>query len=221
MRPACLFVILTLGMVGCKTVSHDDEHCEHCKQKQVVVEVAAPPQNTGAPQPNVTALPPTPLAAPPFGAPMMGAPPGYGAPPTNVTVRDRTGFGLVLDCIRIPIPFLRPVAVPRPAEVTYQTQLPPPNYGFGAPMGPCPPMGYGMPGYGMPGYGMPMGMPMAGMPMGMPMGQGCPSPMGAGGPPNQQVGAGQISDQELDDLLKKCERLKQLKAQRDAAGEGK
>jgi len=33
-------------------------------------------------------------------------------------VRERTGFGFMFDTIRIPMPIIRPVAIPRPAEMT-------------------------------------------------------------------------------------------------------
>jgi hypothetical protein len=40
--------------------------------------------------------------------------------PVNAQVRERTCLGFALDTIRIPIPFLRPIAVQRPSDVTFQ-----------------------------------------------------------------------------------------------------
>lgn len=61
----------------------------------------------------------------PMGAPMM-MPMGVSQPTGTsfqaVNVKDRTGLGFVWDVIHIPIPWLKPIAVPRPSEVTLQMQ---------------------------------------------------------------------------------------------------
>jgi hypothetical protein len=83
--------------------------------------------------------------------PMMAYGQGYAAPSAPVLgqVRERTGFGLAFDTFRIPIPFLKLIAVQRPASVTFQM-----------PIAQAPPVG----------YAAPMAMPMAPMmtPMAMP-----------------------------------------------------
>jgi hypothetical protein len=51
---------------------------------------------------------------------------GFGAAPAfqpvNAQVRERTGLGFTIDYIRIPIPVIKPIAVQRPAEVTFHMQ---------------------------------------------------------------------------------------------------
>jgi hypothetical protein len=57
----------------------------------------------------------------PVGMPMMPIGAG-GMSFVGANVRDRTGLGFTIDYIRIPIPCIKPIAVHRPAEVTFQMQ---------------------------------------------------------------------------------------------------
>src|SRR5262245_58026209 len=83
---------------------------------------AAPPTQ---PQPTAQALAGVPMMTqgvmPGFFPQAMGGgiPLGMPGGMANAEVRERTGLGFVLDTARIPIPILRPVAVPRPARVTF------------------------------------------------------------------------------------------------------
>jgi hypothetical protein len=159
----------------------------------------------------------------------------YQQQPT-ATVREETGFGFAFDTIKIPIPWLRLISVPKPAEVTIR--VPPQNFGInqgypmmssGVPlMMPMQPSGL------MPAGFAPAGFPpqMAGMPMqtnalalqqqiavqqqqlallqaqqGIQAGQINPN----GVAPPQQA----LSEDQMEELLRKCEELKKLKAQRD------
>lgn len=64
-----------------------------------------------------------PIGAPmmPVGMPMMPIGAG-GMSFVGANVRERTGLGFTIDYIRIPIPCIKPIAVQRPAEVTFQMQ---------------------------------------------------------------------------------------------------
>jgi hypothetical protein len=119
-------------------------------QQRVVMEASAPAGLAGPAAPAAAALPQ--MAGYPQQMVAAGMPFPAGQ---NVAVRERTGLGFVLDTIKIPIPCLKPIAVPRPSEVTFQV---PPVQGFAPAMPAAYPMGMPM-GYPM-GYSM--GMPMAG-----------------------------------------------------------
>jgi hypothetical protein len=220
MRPTLLFGFAVCVLSGCQSVGPtEDPTVVHAQQQRIIVEGQAAAQG-------VTALPPTPLAAP--GIPL--------AAPMNVSVRDRTGFGLVLDCIKIPIPFLRPVAVPRPAEVTYQVPTPGAGFGlsagigFGAqgiPLGAGVPLGGGVPlAAGMPfgaGYPMAAGMPMAAGYAGYPPGPQGLTPQqqallvqalaaqAANGNGKDPSNSSQGTEESVEEKLRKCEEaLKKL-----------
>jgi hypothetical protein len=150
----------------------------------------------------------------PMGAPMM-APMmpmmGFSAAPSfqavNAQVRDKVGLGFAIDYIRIPIPCLKPIAVPRPAEVTFQMNTQQQQIGF-APVGMS--AGYapvGMPmnaGFAGGGVGM---VPQATInygqvtvPTQVPIGQVQPPaqpPIGAAPPKTQQ--------ELLDECMRKLE----------------
>jgi hypothetical protein len=93
------------------------------------------PQNNqfGAGQPNV-----------PPGMVQMPVQPGFGAAPgllgnailgsaiLGSEINERTSIGFMFDTIKIPIPWIRLKAIPRPTEVTFRTQLAP--QGFGSPV---------------------------------------------------------------------------------------
>jgi hypothetical protein len=238
MRPQWLMVcLLVIPTVGCHKsfLSSDEGSCypRHCATEQVeeyapvrrkvIVESesqaqSVPPQTTTPALPqNVPAMP---QALP--GMPMMP----YGYPPMmpqaqQATVREETGIGFVFDSIKIPIPCLRFISVPKPAEVTYK--IPPQQaMGYGYPQMAYPPMmpyGYPMqPGFA-PQMMMPQAMPQNCMPQGQLTAQQIAQLLQA-----QQQGVGQnqaqaqtTDDQQIEDLLRKCEELKRLKQIRAAA----
>jgi hypothetical protein len=189
MRPTLLVAILCAGLAGCKTTSGDGCHlCQHAKAPPVVVDVPAAMQ--------------APPAA--FNAPMMAA---AAAPVTG----GGTDLGIHFDCIKIPIPFPRLMAVPRPAQVSI----------------PIAPAGYAAP--------MPVAMPQPCLPPACGQNAGLQQIMAQLTPQQQQAflqalatqsngaaaaapaaGSKQI-DQQLDDLMKACEELKQAKQEREKA----
>lgn len=84
------------------------------------------------------------------GTPVMVPNAGFGVPVT-AQVRERTRLGFVLDTIRIPIPFLRPIPVQQPAEATFQMPAAPPvSAGYSTAMVMAPPAGFVMPSAGYP-----------------------------------------------------------------------
>ncbi len=116
-------------------------------RQKVVVDV--PPAACQAPAPAPCAPAPCAPAMQVPNMPMMTPMAGYGQPmmaPVTAQVQERTGFGLMFDTMRIPMPILRPVAIPRPAEMTMTMPM------ATAPMVPMMPMM--MPGMAMPGMGM-------------------------------------------------------------------
>jgi hypothetical protein len=213
MRPVCFIVLVLVAPTGCKHLMHDDGHCETvtAPQQKVVVETPA-----AAPAPQAA-----PLA--PAAYPTMMAAPMPLAAPTMATVQERTGLGFALDWIKIPIPCIKFIPVPRPSEVTFQI---PPAQGY--------PMGYPMPvGYPM-GYPMPAGYPVAGAPpMMAPAPQANPAAQcqltpqqmamlaqvlnGQSAEPPPAPGT-KVSEQQLDELIKKVNALKALKQQTESAG---
>jgi hypothetical protein len=279
MRLTCLLI---LGLAGCQNCL---QHCQedtsacapgytdgivfHAPRQKVIVETPAPApeaaasaQAAPAPAP-APAVPGAAMGAPMMGFPMMGGP-GFGQAlgatgPITTQIRERTGFGFVFDTVKIPIPILRPIAVPRPAEVTMQFPTGPQGSGAG---------GFGF-GASLPVGGVPMGLPLAasmgmagGMgfaaPMGVPGGMGFAAPApafamgqmpaqgqltpaqaalvqalaaqlasGAGANASsaasaQSAGASTTTDQQLEQLLQKCEelkRLKELRQQMEKAGD--
>jgi hypothetical protein len=185
MRNLLLASALVTGMLGCQTASLRKciDYClppEPCSnprveaqcpeeihvtapRQKIVVEVPPPAASCNAPaapcQPAAQA--PTPPALPTL--------PGYGQPmmaPVTTEMRERTRLGFMFDTIRIPMPILRPIAVPQPAEMTMTMPVAP------AAMMPMTPM-----------------MPMAAAPM-MPVAMTPMAGMGMGGP--QAMGAGQM-----------------------------
>jgi len=92
-----------------------------------------------------------------------------GGMPMTGEVKERTRLGFAFDTIKIPIPVIRPIAIPQPAEVTFRTQLQPQSTGFGF-------------------AAAPMAMPMATMPVGMSMGT-------MGMVPQPAIGYGQVTVQ--------------------------
>jgi hypothetical protein len=197
MRPNRVIALLVLGLVGCKTCPH----CQHESQDCIVVK--APQQKVIVEQPAAAPAPSPPVAAPacapppvvgypqmaapmPYVSPMpYGAPMTYGAPP-GATIRERTGLGLVFDHINIPIPFPRLIAVPKPAEVSYQ--LPPVSYA--------------------PTMAMPVvAAPPPQMPVAYPPPPPC-QPMAVAAPP--PAAAAPVCEHECDEFLKKCQILKRL-----------
>jgi hypothetical protein len=111
-------------------------------RQKIVVEV--PPAAAPCPPPAAPCQPPV---QPPTYPPMMPTP-GYGQPVMGTAqMQERTGFGLMFDTMRIPLPILRPVAIPRPAEMKMTMPM------AAAPMMPMMPM-MPMPGAMMPGMAM-------------------------------------------------------------------
>jgi len=190
MKPLLFLAALAVGTTGCfggsrRPFARDcaPDYCPpSCPTEappcQTPKAPCAPEQPTGIPAP--TPPPPTGLSAPapnpvgmpgmmPVGAPMMpvGMPVmGFGAPApafqaVNAQVRERTGLGFALDFIRIPIPCLKPIAVQRPSEVTFQMQQQQQQQFSGMGFAPMP-MGFA-----------PQPMGFAPMPMGF-----APQPMG-------------------------------------------
>jgi hypothetical protein len=182
------------------------------------------------------------MAMPQFGGGMaFGQALGAGGGPITTQVRERTGLGFVFDTIKIPIPIIRPVAVPRPTELTMQIPNGPQasgltGFGFGAPV-PLTGVGMGVP------LGMTMGVPgalgitaqgaglvappVAGVSQGLAQGQLTPAQIalvqalaaqlatGAAATGASASGASasgaQTTDQQLEQLIQKCEELKRLK----------
>lgn len=213
-----------------------------------------PPTTVSAPQPGPSAAPQAgppaaPQAGPPvmpqagFGMPFAGPPMGGMVMPfagaggfgVNAQVKEKTRIGLVLDSIRIPIPWIRAVPVQRPAEITFQMPMQQTQGGFVQTAGFAGPV---MPLGAMPFAGMPMsaaggfgGVQMAPVPVqGVAYGTGytvVPGPNvvtnAAGVQAGAQVGtqAGPLSPQDkarleaaekqVEELLKMCEELKKQK----------
>src|SRR5262249_26200623 len=129
MRYSLLAAALLTGLAGCWSGPNyrggeaysaggprEDIEVRVPRQKVVVdmpppssCQAQAPPSQCQQ-QPAPCQQPPAPCQAPP--------PPQYSQPTMTTQVRERTGFGLMFDTIRIPMPILRPVAIPRPAEMT-------------------------------------------------------------------------------------------------------
>jgi hypothetical protein len=194
MRLTCLLI---LGLAGCQNCwQHGPGEASACApgynegivvqapRPKVIIETpaqapapapegAASAQAAPAPAP-APAVPGAAMAAPMMGYPMIGGQAfgqGLGATgPITTQIRERTGFGFVFDTVKIPIPILRPIAVPRPAEVTMQFPTAPQGSGAGG-------LGFAA---GLPVGGVPMGLPLAAS-MGMAGGMGFAAPMGMAG----------------------------------------
>jgi hypothetical protein len=92
------------------------------------VEVRAPRQKiiVDVPPPAAPCPPPAPPCPPPCQpyqgmVPPMVGPINFNQPvmaPVSTEVRERSAFGLMFDTFKLPIPYLRPVAMPRPSEMT-------------------------------------------------------------------------------------------------------
>lgn len=188
------------------TRAEDDGGCEketvvHTPRQKVVVETPGP---TTACAPGGAAPGCQPHAGAPFmgGAGMMVPQMAGGAGMVGGTVRDRTGLGFALDTIRIPIPFIRPIAVQRPAEVTFQMPVAQGGFvaqsGFVAPAGMAVPMQMPMGGGGF--VGAPGGMvmvPQQTVGYGQVTVQGQMTAQQAAFLQQQQAGMGQLTPQQL------------------------
>lgn len=220
------------------------EYVIHVPPPKVVLD-APPAQCQAAPRAPAQCQPPAPapsqLAAPAqAGIPVVpqGVMPGFvpqavgGGIPlamtgglANAEYRERTGLGFVFDTVRIPIPIIRPVVVPKPARVTFQVPA------------------SSLTATGMTGFSASAIAPMGGMPMGMtgvPFAAGAPqltppqlallqaalAQSASGGATGPSAGSAQsVGDGQLEELLQKCEELKKLKQLRQPmqspGGEGK
>ncbi len=196
-------------------------------QSKIAIETPAPLATAqgvagGTPQAVPFAYPQAMAAGFPQAA--FGGMPGaaFGAPGGIVSgeVRQRTGLGFAFEPIKISIPWIRLIPIQRPTEVTFQTQS-----AFGAGAGFAAGVPYGVP-MGVP-LGVPAGVPY-GVPTGVPVAAGAGFAVPQGGPqltPQQLAlvqaalaaqgagaqGAGSTTDQQLEELLQKCEELKKLK----------
>lgn len=154
MRRIFLALTLAANIVGCqlpaKSGGCQGEVCGPKAQSSEVIEVKAPQQKivVDVPPPAACQAPAQPAPQPvmqPQQQPMMAQ--------ATTQVKERFGMGFMFDTIRIPMPIIRPVAIPRPAEMT--TTMPV------APAAMMPMMM--MPGAMMPGAMMPGMMPQANM----------------------------------------------------------
>ena len=177
MRNILVCAVLFLGATGCGhylRICETGESCPQaapaqaarCPAPQVSVqapgeiEVQAPRQKIVVEVPPAAAAPAQPAAQAPY-MPAMTPMQGYGQPmmvPATAQVQERTGFGFMFDTIKIPMPILRPMAIPRPAEMTMTMPMAATPM---MPMAATPMMPMMMPGM-MPGMAMggqsPMGM---------------------------------------------------------------
>jgi hypothetical protein len=190
----------------------------------------------------------------------VGMPMGAGAPVVT-RVRERTGLGFTFDTIRIPLPIIRPIAIPRPTEVTMQFPVQPQATGF-AGMGFAGAVPMGGVATGIPFGGVATGVPFGGVATGVPLGLSAGVPLspqalalagGVAGGAGQAAAQGQFtpqqlallqlllaqaargsnasassadgasasakttSDQQIEELLNKCEELKRLKRMKEEA----
>src|SRR5262245_324991 len=141
MRHVLLTATLLAGSVGCQ--SGVGLRCDPCGQAASCpapcagghppeeVEVRVPRQKVvvEVPPPAASCQPAAPCQAPAQPAPApamptMGYPQQMMAPAT-AQVQERTRLGFMFDTIRLPIPIIRPIAVPRPPEMTMTVPLAP------------------------------------------------------------------------------------------------
>lgn len=165
-------------------VQAPEEVVVRAPRQKIVVEApaaCAAPQPAAAPQQAPAAPQQAPMQYPmaaPGMMPMMTYGQGFAAPTAPVTaqVQERTRLGFAFDFFRLPIPFLRPIAVQRPAEVTFQMPV-----AQAAPMNTV-------------GFAAPMAMPMA-APMPMSMAAPAFAPPNMTMVPQASVGYGQMTVQ--------------------------
>lgn len=123
----CAEACVTKANGRCARTEDCSEEVEvRAPRQKVVVEMPSPAVAYHAPASAPAPCAPAPYSASmPAGQPMPGVMPNQmpaaGQPmmaSMTTQVRERTGLGFMFDTVRIPMPIIRPIAVPRPAEMT-------------------------------------------------------------------------------------------------------